>query len=160
MRYLLLRDFITCSRCFSRLKFVSSQFLIGSAHILKQHLFRRACDVAFGECDINGKDHILKQEVYTHILLYLMLFLIWLMNSFCFWQLQDSLSLSIPYLHSDEVSLVIWSLILITESGSTDLHSLMYFIFPLISNQPLVLHTFSDTNSIYAGQRCVDFYSA
>ncbi|XP_057792066.1 lysophospholipid acyltransferase LPEAT2 [Salvia miltiorrhiza] len=60
-------------------KITFKQFLLGSAHILKQPLFRRACDVAFGECDINGKDHILKQE------------------------LQDAVSLSIPSLNSDEI---------------------------------------------------------
>lgn len=92
------------------------QFLIGSAHVLKQRQFRRACDVAFGECDINGKDHILKQEVYIHILLYLMLFLSWLVTvglrflPFFLWQLQDAVSLSIPYLHSDEVSLLVSAL--------------------------------------------------
>ncbi|XP_047983186.1 lysophospholipid acyltransferase LPEAT2 [Salvia hispanica] len=55
------------------------QFLLGSAHILKQPLFRRTCDAAFGECDINGKGHISKQE------------------------LQDAVSLSIPSLNSDEI---------------------------------------------------------
>ncbi|KAH6789520.1 calcineurin B subunit-like protein [Perilla frutescens var. frutescens] len=60
-------------------KITFKQFLLGSAHILKQPLFRHAWDVAFGECDINGKNHILKQE------------------------LQDAVSLSIPSLNSDEI---------------------------------------------------------
>ncbi|KAH6779810.1 calcineurin B subunit-like protein [Perilla frutescens var. hirtella] len=60
-------------------KITFKQFLLGSAHILKQPLFRHARDVAFGECDINGKNHILKQE------------------------LQDAVSLSIPSLNSDEI---------------------------------------------------------
>ncbi|KAL1543470.1 Lysophospholipid acyltransferase lpeat2 [Salvia divinorum] len=55
------------------------QFLLGSAHISKQPLFRRTCDAAFGECDINGKGHIMKQE------------------------LQDAASLSIPSLNCDEI---------------------------------------------------------
>ncbi|XP_042066083.1 lysophospholipid acyltransferase LPEAT2-like [Salvia splendens] len=60
-------------------KITFKQFLLGSAHILKQLLFRRTCDAAFGECDINGKGHISKQE------------------------LQDAVSLSIPSLNSDEI---------------------------------------------------------
>ncbi|XP_042039008.1 lysophospholipid acyltransferase LPEAT2-like isoform X2 [Salvia splendens] len=60
-------------------KITFKQFLLGSAHILKQPLFRRTCDAAFGECDINGKGHISKQE------------------------LQDAVSLSIPSLNSDEI---------------------------------------------------------
>lgn len=50
---------------------MSFQFLLGSAHILKQPLFRRASDVAFGECNIDGKDHISKQEVYIYYLVLL-----------------------------------------------------------------------------------------
>lgn len=42
------------------------QFLHGSAHILKQPLFRQACEVAFSDCDMNGKNYILKQEVYIY----------------------------------------------------------------------------------------------
>ncbi|XP_042054823.1 lysophospholipid acyltransferase LPEAT2-like isoform X1 [Salvia splendens] len=60
-------------------KITFKQFLLGSAHILKQPLFRRACDVAFGECAISGNDHILKQE------------------------LQDAVSLSIPSLNTEEI---------------------------------------------------------
>ncbi|KAK6117775.1 hypothetical protein DH2020_048477 [Rehmannia glutinosa] len=61
-------------------KITFKQFLVGSAHILKQPLFRRACELAFSGCDMNGKDYILTQE------------------------LQDAVSLSIPNLNSDEVS--------------------------------------------------------
>ncbi|KAL1548710.1 Lysophospholipid acyltransferase lpeat2 [Salvia divinorum] len=60
-------------------KITFKQFLLGSAHILKQPLFRSACDVAFGECAINGNNHILKQE------------------------LQDAVSLSIPSLNTEEI---------------------------------------------------------
>lgn len=42
------------------------QFLLGSAHVLKQPLFRQACEVAFSDCDVNGKNYILKQEVYIY----------------------------------------------------------------------------------------------
>ncbi|KAK6162423.1 hypothetical protein DH2020_002264 [Rehmannia glutinosa] len=60
-------------------KITFKQFLVGSAHILKQPLFRRACELAFSGCDMNGKDYILTQE------------------------LQDAVSLSIPNLNSDEI---------------------------------------------------------
>ncbi|KAL0379609.1 UNVERIFIED_CONTAM: Lysophospholipid acyltransferase LPEAT2 [Sesamum angustifolium] len=42
---------------------LSEKFLLGSAHILKQPLFHHACELAFSECDINGKNYILKQEL-------------------------------------------------------------------------------------------------
>ncbi|XP_042050386.1 lysophospholipid acyltransferase LPEAT2-like [Salvia splendens] len=60
-------------------KITFKQFLLGSANILKQPLFWRACDVSFGECAISGNDHILKQE------------------------LQDAVSLSIPSLNTEEI---------------------------------------------------------
>ncbi|KAG8391731.1 hypothetical protein BUALT_Bualt01G0217600 [Buddleja alternifolia] len=61
-------------------KITFKQFLLGSAHILKQPVFRHACELAFSECDMNGKNCILKQE------------------------LQDAVSLSIPNLNSDEIN--------------------------------------------------------
>ncbi|KAL3814885.1 hypothetical protein ACJIZ3_016153 [Penstemon smallii] len=61
-------------------KITFKQFLLGSAHILKQPLFRQACELAFSECDVNGKNFILKQE------------------------LQDAVSLSIPNLSCDEMN--------------------------------------------------------
>lgn len=39
------------------------QFLVGSAHILNQPLFRRACEAAFSESDIDEDDSISMQEV-------------------------------------------------------------------------------------------------
>ncbi|KAL3616602.1 Lysophospholipid acyltransferase lpeat2 [Castilleja foliolosa] len=56
------------------------QFLIGSAHILKQPLFRQACELAFSECDTSGQNYISMQE------------------------LQDAVSLSIPILNCDEMN--------------------------------------------------------
>nr|AZM65194.1 lysophospholipid acyltransferase 3 [Vitellaria paradoxa] len=38
------------------------QFLFGSAHVLKQPLFRQACELAFAECHADGNDYISKQE--------------------------------------------------------------------------------------------------
>ncbi|KAL0464710.1 UNVERIFIED_CONTAM: Lysophospholipid acyltransferase LPEAT2 [Sesamum latifolium] len=60
-------------------KITFKQFLLGSAHILKQPLFHHACELAFSECDMNGKNYILKQE------------------------LQDAVSLTIPNLNYDEI---------------------------------------------------------
>ncbi|KAL3649504.1 Lysophospholipid acyltransferase lpeat2 [Castilleja foliolosa] len=56
------------------------QFLIGSAHIMKQPLFRQACEVAFSECDMSGQNYISMQE------------------------LQDAVSQSIPNLNCDEIN--------------------------------------------------------
>jgi lysophosphatidylcholine acyltransferase/lyso-PAF acetyltransferase len=42
----------------------SLQFLYGSAHVLKQPLFRQACELAFTECDTGGHGLISEQEVY------------------------------------------------------------------------------------------------
>ncbi|KAL0425916.1 UNVERIFIED_CONTAM: Lysophospholipid acyltransferase LPEAT2 [Sesamum radiatum] len=60
-------------------KITFKQFLLGSAHILKQPLFHHACELAFSECDINGKNYILKQE------------------------LQDAVSLTVPNMNYDEI---------------------------------------------------------
>ncbi|KAL2233962.1 UNVERIFIED_CONTAM: Lysophospholipid acyltransferase LPEAT2, partial [Sesamum indicum] len=60
-------------------KITFKQFLLGSAHILKQPLFHHACELAFSECDMNGKNYILKQE------------------------LQDAVSLTVPNLNYDEI---------------------------------------------------------
>ncbi|KAL7158593.1 hypothetical protein ABFS83_02G154600 [Erythranthe nasuta] len=60
-------------------KITFKQFLLGSAHILKQPLFRQACELAFSECDTNDKNYILKQE------------------------LQDAVSLSIPNLNCEDI---------------------------------------------------------
>ncbi|KAL8500167.1 hypothetical protein ACS0TY_019959 [Phlomoides rotata] len=61
-------------------KITFKQFLLGSAHILKQPLFRHACEVAFSDCDMNGKNYILKQE------------------------LEDAVSLAIPNCYGDEIN--------------------------------------------------------
>lgn len=44
-------------------KITFKQYLLGSAHILKQPLFKQACELAFTECDVDGKNCILKQEL-------------------------------------------------------------------------------------------------
>ncbi|EPS65221.1 hypothetical protein M569_09556, partial [Genlisea aurea] len=44
-------------------KITFKQFLVGSSCILKLPLFGEACEVAFSLCDVNKKDHILKQEL-------------------------------------------------------------------------------------------------
>lgn len=44
------------------------QFLVGSSHILKQPLFRRACEVAFTICDANANRYITQQELGDAIL--------------------------------------------------------------------------------------------
>ncbi|KAK9051426.1 hypothetical protein SSX86_028053 [Deinandra increscens subsp. villosa] len=39
------------------------EFLVGSAHVLNQPLFRQACEVAFSESDLDEDDHISMQEL-------------------------------------------------------------------------------------------------
>ncbi|XP_034708450.1 lysophospholipid acyltransferase LPEAT2 isoform X1 [Vitis riparia] len=39
------------------------QFLFGSAHVMKQPLFRQACELAFAECDSDGDLYISEQEL-------------------------------------------------------------------------------------------------
>lgn len=39
------------------------QFLVGSAHVLNQPLFRRACEIAFYESDTDQDHYISEQEV-------------------------------------------------------------------------------------------------
>ncbi|KAL2511373.1 Lysophospholipid acyltransferase LPEAT2 [Abeliophyllum distichum] len=60
-------------------KITFKQFLLGSAHILKQPFFQHACELAFSVCDRDGKNYILKQE------------------------LRDSITLAIPNLNEEEV---------------------------------------------------------
>lgn len=60
-------------------KITFKQFLLGSAHILKHPLFQHACEQAFSICDSDEKNYILKQE------------------------LQDSITLAIPYLNDEEI---------------------------------------------------------
>ncbi|KAK4738710.1 hypothetical protein R3W88_002407 [Solanum pinnatisectum] len=60
-------------------KITFKQFLVGSAHILKQPLFHQACESAFTACDGNGKNYILEKEF------------------------GDSLMLSIPGLSNNEI---------------------------------------------------------
>ncbi|KAG6737106.1 hypothetical protein POTOM_059899 [Populus tomentosa] len=55
------------------------QFLYGSAHVLKQPLFRQACELAFTECDTGGHGLISEQE------------------------LGDTIRLAIPNLDEDEI---------------------------------------------------------
>ncbi|XAR54106.1 Plasmalogen synthase [Bertholletia excelsa] len=44
-------------------KITFKQFLYGSAHVLKQPLFRHACELAFTKCQIGGNDYISEQEL-------------------------------------------------------------------------------------------------
>ncbi|XVF79948.1 hypothetical protein PTKIN_Ptkin15bG0031100 [Pterospermum kingtungense] len=39
------------------------QFLFGSAHVMKQPLFRQACELAFAECDAEGDNYCTDKEV-------------------------------------------------------------------------------------------------
>ncbi|XVF33431.1 hypothetical protein REPUB_Repub17cG0168400 [Reevesia pubescens] len=55
------------------------QFLFGSAHVMKQPLFRQACELAFAECDAKGNNYCMEKE------------------------LADVLRRSIPDLNEDEV---------------------------------------------------------
>ncbi|GFY90313.1 calcineurin B subunit-like protein [Actinidia rufa] len=41
---------------------LSEKFLYGSAHVLKQPLFRQACEFAFAECHTSGNHYISEQE--------------------------------------------------------------------------------------------------
>ena len=41
----------------------SWQFLFGSAHVMKQLLFRQACELAFAECDAQGDNYCMEKEV-------------------------------------------------------------------------------------------------
>ncbi|XP_057496388.1 LOW QUALITY PROTEIN: lysophospholipid acyltransferase LPEAT2-like [Actinidia eriantha] len=43
-------------------KITFKQFLYGSAHVLKQPLFRQACEFAFAECHTSGNHYISEQE--------------------------------------------------------------------------------------------------
>ncbi|KAJ7951041.1 Lysophospholipid acyltransferase [Quillaja saponaria] len=43
------------------------QFLFGSAHVLKQPLFRQACELALTECNATGKEFIIEQEFQDSI---------------------------------------------------------------------------------------------
>ncbi|XP_015061312.1 lysophospholipid acyltransferase LPEAT2 [Solanum pennellii] len=60
-------------------KITFKQFLVGSAHVLKQPLFHQACESAFTACDGDGKNCILEKEF------------------------GDSLMLSIPGLSNNEI---------------------------------------------------------
>ena len=51
------------------------QFLYGSAHVLKQPLFRQACELAYAECGSAIKDYIVEQDVLcSYLSCYLPLF--------------------------------------------------------------------------------------
>ncbi|XWS77133.1 hypothetical protein CRYUN_Cryun01aG0235900 [Craigia yunnanensis] len=39
------------------------QFLFGSAHVMKQPLFRQACELAFAECDAEGDNYCIEKEL-------------------------------------------------------------------------------------------------
>ncbi|XWS32266.1 hypothetical protein CRYUN_Cryun23aG0145400 [Craigia yunnanensis] len=39
------------------------QFLFGSAHVMKQPLFRPACELAFAECDAEGDNYCMEKEL-------------------------------------------------------------------------------------------------
>ncbi|KAJ8565401.1 hypothetical protein K7X08_007977 [Anisodus acutangulus] len=58
--------FIDVQKC-GKLTF--KQFLVGSAHILKQPLFNQACESAFTSCDGDGKNYILEQEFGNSLML-------------------------------------------------------------------------------------------
>ncbi|GMP43133.1 hypothetical protein CsSME_00012619 [Camellia sinensis var. sinensis] len=53
---------ILCCRYFESLMW-SKRFLYGSAHVLKQPLFRQACELAFVECYTGGNHYITEQEL-------------------------------------------------------------------------------------------------
>ncbi|XP_052211491.1 lysophospholipid acyltransferase LPEAT2 [Diospyros lotus] len=44
-------------------KITFKQFLVGSAHVLKQPLFGQACGLAFAECQMSGSNYITEQEL-------------------------------------------------------------------------------------------------
>ncbi|XP_027162734.1 lysophospholipid acyltransferase LPEAT2 isoform X1 [Coffea eugenioides] len=44
-------------------KITFKQFLLGSAHILKQPLFRHFCELAFVRCNVEGTEYISEQEL-------------------------------------------------------------------------------------------------
>ncbi|KAL3536900.1 hypothetical protein ACH5RR_000266 [Cinchona calisaya] len=44
-------------------KITFKQFLLGSAYILKQPLFRHSCELAFVTCDVKGANYISEQEL-------------------------------------------------------------------------------------------------
>ncbi|KAK4379335.1 hypothetical protein RND71_001197 [Anisodus tanguticus] len=50
-------------------KITFKQFLVGSAHILKQPLFHQACESAFTACDSDGKNYILEKEFGNSLVL-------------------------------------------------------------------------------------------
>ena len=62
--YLIVFDSIICSL----------QFLYGSAHVMKQPLFRQACELAFAESKAGENDYILEDEVICSSLLFPFLF--------------------------------------------------------------------------------------
>lgn len=109
------RGLILCHEWSSRLRIhdwyvCCFQFLVGSAHILKQPLFHQACESAFTACDGDGKNYIMEKEV-----LWLPFGLFdssWLVsiNFHMFFQFGDSLMLSIPGLSNNEVSCFLVSL--------------------------------------------------
>ncbi|XP_021280031.1 lysophospholipid acyltransferase LPEAT2 [Herrania umbratica] len=39
------------------------QFLFGSAHVLKQPLFRQACELAFAECNVEGENYCMEKDL-------------------------------------------------------------------------------------------------
>lgn len=45
------------------------EFLLGSAHVLRHPLFGKACECAFTECDISGKQYISQQELGRSIIM-------------------------------------------------------------------------------------------
>ncbi|KAL6495442.1 hypothetical protein OROGR_030005 [Orobanche gracilis] len=100
-------------------KITFKQFLVGSAHILKQPLFRHACDLAFNECDMNRKNNISMQE------------------------LQDAVSLSIPNLNCDEIH-ELFSLFDVDNDGSISRNDFLSCLrrYPLLVSlfAPKLLH--------------------
>ncbi|CAN4111671.1 unnamed protein product [Withania somnifera] len=50
-------------------KITFKQFLVASAHILKQPLFHQACESVFTACDGDGKNYILEQEFADSLIL-------------------------------------------------------------------------------------------
>ena len=106
----------------------SWQFLFGSAHVLKQPLFRQACELAFAECDAEGDNCCMEKEVccsFFHFPKFVLghfhpfnlssFKLRTLTRLFCFRLLLDQLAdffrHAIPDLNDDEVKEILYKIV-------------------------------------------------